>query len=343
MSSALGESRFPDLCRMRRLATILAMAQIATVIVALAPSREGGWTLTTFLSVSGYALWLALLVSVLLCRAKRLLFHLNVGPAILLALLAVAILVAIVSTVVHGLFAGVDTRMRLPSLVRFVTGSVGITVLLTWLAMHYFSLLDRWQAQVAASARAEADALQARIRPHFLFNSMNMIAGLLPREPALAERAVLDLSDLFRAALGAGETSTLAEELDLAERYLAIEQLRFGDRLVVRWERMEPLPWALPLPRLLLQPVLENAVLHGISRLSEGGVVEIRLASVGGQLVIRVRNPVPSTSGRTRGAGHALKNISNRLTYMFGAGAAVECYWEEGSYTCELRIPSQLP
>ena len=122
-----------------------------------------------------------------------------------------------------------------------------------------------------ASARAEADALQARIKPHFLFNSMNTIAGLVRRDPAVAERAVLDLSDLFRAALGAGEgESSLAEEVELAERYLSIEALRLGERLQVRWRRAEPLPWTLPLPRLVLQPLVENAVLHGISRLPAG-------------------------------------------------------------------------
>src|SRR5690606_9994880 len=95
-----------------------------------------------------------------------------------------------------------------PSMTRFVAGSAGVVALITALALRYFYVTDRWQAQVSAIARAEADALQARIRPHFLFNSMNMIAGLLPRNPELAERAVLDLSDLFRAALGAGEINS---------------------------------------------------------------------------------------------------------------------------------------
>ena len=107
-----------------------------------------------------------------------------------------------------------------------------VTVLIVALALRHFYVRDRWAAQVEANARAEAGALQARIRPHFLFNSMNLIAGLLRRDPAVAERAVLDLSDLFRAALGAGEgESTLAAECELAAQYLSIEQLRLGDRL----------------------------------------------------------------------------------------------------------------
>src|SRR5690606_28006493 len=148
------------------------------------------------------------------------------------------------------------------TMLRFAGGTSAVTALIVAVVLRYLYAIDRWQAQVHASARAQADALQARIRPHFLFNSMNTIAGVIRRDPVVAERAVLDLSDLFRAALGAGQRdSTLAEELELAERYLAIEQLRLGDRLQVEWERREPLPLDLPLPRLVLQPLVENAVL----------------------------------------------------------------------------------
>jgi two-component system, LytTR family, sensor histidine kinase AlgZ len=131
-------------------------------------------------------------------------------------------------------------------------------------------------------ARAEADALQARIRPHFLFNSMNTIAGLVRRDPEVAERAVLDLSDLFRAALGAGEgDSSLADEVRTGRALPAIERCAWAPRLQVQWRRHEPLPWDLPLPRLVLQPLVENAVLHGVSRLRKGGTVEIGLRADG--------------------------------------------------------------
>ncbi|MGH8030956.1 MAG: sensor histidine kinase, partial [Luteimonas sp.] len=195
-------------------------------------------------------------------------------------------------------------------------------------------------------ARAEADALQARIRPHFLFNSMNMIASLLRSDPAVAERVVLDLSDLFRAALGAGDgSSTLAEELQLAERYLDIEQLRLGSRLSIAWQKTEPLPWTLPMPRLVLQPLLENAVLHGVSRLVEGGTIAIRIAADAGTLHIDVVNPSlppPAAGGATlgvHGTGHAQRSIAHRLGYAFGARATMRSAWQDGVYRCELRLP----
>lgn len=216
-------------------------------------------------------------------------------------------------------------------------------VLITALALRYFYVSDRWEAQVQANARAQADALQARIRPHFLFNSMNLIASLLRRDPVVAEQAVLDLSDLFRAALGAGEgMSSLRAECELAERYLAIESLRLGERLQVRWHRQEPLPWELPMPRLVLQPLVENAVLHGVSRMPEGGTLYLSLRQRGNQLQIRIVNPAPQPGTQlplVAGAGHAQASISRRLAFQFGAGARMAASWAEGYYACEITLP----
>jgi two-component system sensor histidine kinase AlgZ len=170
---------------------------------------------------------------------------------------------------------------------------------------------------------------------------MNTIAGLVRSDPVVAERAVLDLSDLFRAALGAGEAdSSLQEEVELAERYLAIEGLRLGPRLQVQWQCDEPLPWALPLPRLVLQPLLENAVLHGISRLPEGGCVRIELASDDDLLRIAVSNRSPQPDGSAGpGAHHAQSSIGHRLAYAFGPRARMTAGWDDGYYRCELAIP----
>lgn len=333
----------PDLCRLPRLAAMLGLAQLVVVVVALMPDGASGWTLGRFLSASGYALWLALAVSALLCLSGRLLSRLAPRIGGLCAVALAAAVAAVAAAVVHGLFVsvgGVGDGWVWPSLRRFVAGSSGVAALITALALRYFYVTDRWQAQIHAIARAEADALQARIRPHFLFNSMNMIAGLLPKNPGLAERAVLDLSDLFRAALEAGEgDSTLADEVELAERYLAIEQLRMGDRLQVRWQRSGPLPWDLTMPRLVLQPLLENAVLHGISRLPKGGVIEISIEASFSLLLVRIRNPSPSPDRAGRGAGHAQRSISHRLAYAFGSGMRMAGGWAAGYYVCEIELP----
>ena len=332
---------FPDLCRLHRLGGMLGLAQLAVLVVALVPDGARVWDVAAFLSASGYALWLALSVSVLLCVSRRALSRLPVRLGGGVAVLVAAAVAAFAAAIVHALFSSVYPDTELPTFWRFVSGSAAVVALLSALALRYFYVIDRWQAQTSASARAEADALQARIRPHFLFNSMNMIASLLRRDPDLAERAVLDLSDLFRAALGAGEgNSSLREEVHLGERYLAIEQLRVGERLQVEWTLAEPLPWELPMPRLVLQPLLENAVLHGISRLPQGGTIAIAIAVERGMLAIRVRNPsLAPDKGGVHGAGHALRSIGHRLGYAFGPGARMTAGWDEGYYASEILLP----
>ena len=337
------EPWLPDLCRWPRVAAILGMAELAVVVVALAPDGARHWSPGAFFAASGFASWLALAVAALLCllRAPLSRLPLRLGAV---AAVAVAGAVALVGAgIVHALFSTIGETGT--GFGRFVGGSAAIAMLLSAAVLRHFYVGDRWQAQLAAQARAEADALQARIRPHFLFNSMNLIAGLLRRDPDVAERAVLDLADLFRAALGAGEgDSTLAGECALAESYLGIESLRLGERLRVEWQRGEPLPWDLPMPRLVLQPLVENAVLHGISRLAEGGTVVIALAAASRRLRITVRNPAPPpqaavTAPPHPGAGHAQRSIAHRLAYRFGPAARMTAGWQAGYYLCEIDLP----
>ncbi|HSR65910.1 MAG TPA: sensor histidine kinase, partial [Xanthomonadaceae bacterium] len=149
-----------------------------------------------------------------------------------------------------------------------------------------------------------------------------------------------------RAALGAGEAgSTLAEEVELAERYLAIEALRLGARLQVAWDRREPLPWRQPLPRLVLQPLVENAVLHGISRLPQGGTVAIVLRAEAGRLHLAVGNPAPPAAEPALhvGAGHAQRSIGLRLAHAFGPRARMTSGGDAGYYRCELEVPIADP
>ena len=275
-----GDPWLPDLCRLPRLAMLFAVAELVVLVVAIAPGGEA-WSVGQFASASAFALWLALSIAVLLCAARARLSRL---PLVVggLAAIACALLVALVgAALVYQLDLALGYTLVPPDvgLGAFAGASAAIAALITAVVLRYLYVLDGWQAQVRASAQAQADALQARIRPHFLFNSLNAIVGLVRRDPVVAERALLDLSDLFRAALDAGKSgSSLREEVELAERYLAIEALRLGPRLQVDWRKEEPLPWDLPLPRLLLQPLVENAVLHGIARLPQGGSVDITLS-----------------------------------------------------------------
>ena len=165
---------------------------------------------------------------------------------------------------------------------RFLLPNVGIAAIVGALALRYFHVAHEWRRSVELEARSRIRALQARIRPHFLFNSMNTIASLTRSDPARAEEAIEDLSDLFRVSLSEARAQiTLREELEVARIYQRIEQLRLGDRLQVRW-KVADLPAEAIVPSLLLQPLLENAIGHGIEPLPEGGTVTIEGHAEGG-------------------------------------------------------------
>ncbi len=342
-STRAAEPWLPDLCRLPRLATMFGVAELVVLVLALAPDGGAHWNVQRFVSASGFALWLALSIAVLLCASRRQLSRLPIGAGAVTAVAAAAAIALLGASMLYALDRniGYDTIPRGVGLPEFASGSAAIAALITAVVLRYLYVIDGWQAQVRASARARADALQARIKPHFLFNSMNTIAGLVRHDPVVAERAVLDLSDLFRAALGAGESdSSLREEVDLAERYLAIEALRLGPRLQVGWQRDETLPWNMPLPRLVLQPLIENAVVHGVSRLAEGGLVDIELHAQSGVLRVVVSNRAPPPDGSAgTGARHAQESIGHRLSYFFGPRARMTAGWHEGYYRCELSIP----
>ena len=340
------EPWLPDFCKRPRILVMLGMAQLVVLLVALWPGDGSTLTVGQFLSASAFSLWLAMAVAVLLCLARRVLSRLPVMLGVVGLLLLAGLIAMFAAGVVYGLYTALGQPLLDVGFWRFVCGSAANAVLITALVSRYFYISDRWAGQLNANARAEADALQARIRPHFLFNSMNLIASLVRRDPVVAERAVLDLSDLFRAALGASEgDSSLTEEVELAKRYLAIESLRLGDRLEVEWEVTEPLPWTLRLPHLVLQPLVENSVLHGISRLPEGGMLKIRIWADASSLRVSIHNPAPSPRTANlvlqTGAGHAQKSIAYRLAYKFNARATLKGSWQDGQYTCEFVVPLQ--
>jgi two-component system sensor histidine kinase AlgZ len=207
------------------------------------------------------------------------------------------------------------------------------------LLLRYFYIQEQWQAQVKAHAKASLQALQARINPHFLFNAMNTIAALVRKDARIAETAIEDLSDLFRAALGdeQGE-STVADELHIAKQYLAIEKLRLGERLQIDWQIAESFPMHSKMPRLLLQPLFENAIIHGVALLPAGGCIVCVITKHEHILNFEIRNPVTNAGGQS-GFGHALQSIQERLRLVFGDNARINGGVVDTEYVCRLRVP----
>ena len=331
----------PDFCRLPTLFAVIVGAELVVLILAFAPLTREGASAYAFGTATLFAQWSALTSAVLLCKLRTVLSRLSQRPGVLLAWFVPVAVTALGAGMLYEIDQGLHllgARIADPS--GFVIRCAALAGLIGAVALRYAWVQEQWRQQVSAQAKAESEALQARIRPHFLFNSMNTIASLVRSDPPQAERAVEDLSDLFRAALGAGEgDSTLVEEVELVERFLAIEKLRLGDRLRVRWQREEPLPWDMKLPRLVLQPLVENAIIHGIAQLADGGEIAINLRAQGASLHVRIENPCPPGMGAAEGNGHAQQNILHRLRYRFGKAADMATRHDAGYYACELTLP----
>jgi two-component system sensor histidine kinase AlgZ len=190
-----------------------------------------------------------------------------------------------------------------------------------------------------ADATARLAELQARIRPHFLFNTLNSAVALVREDPARAEAILEDLSDLFRHALmELGESVTLAEEVALARRYLDIEQVRFGQRLQVEWS-VDPSAGQARVPPLMLQPLVENAVKHGVEPSVRGAEVRISTQRRGGTVVIKVTNTVPAGQGRA-GQGLAQANVRDRLRLLHDVRGQFQAALKDGVYQVRMEVPA---
>ncbi|MFO1264828.1 MAG: histidine kinase [Rhodoferax sp.] len=200
-------------------------------------------------------------------------------------------------------------------------------------------LVMRAQRQQPALASARLAELQSRIRPHFLFNTLNSAIALVRAEPAKAEALLEDLSDLFREALkDSCEPVTLAHELALARRYLAIEQVRFGERLRLHW-RLDPRADGAQLPPLLLQPLVENAVRHGVEPSTEGADVHISTQRRGSTVVIKVSNTLPAGPGEP-GQGLALDNVRERLSLLHDVQGQLRSQFKDGIFLVRIEVPA---
>ncbi len=218
-----------------------------------------------------------------------------------------------------------------------------VSLVLGGIILRYFFLQQQLLRQEQMELQSRLDSLRARIRPHFLFNTLNSIASLIVSRPESAEQAVEDLAELFRASLKENRgATTVADELRLCELYLGIEQLRLGDRLRVEWQVDATLLDA-PMPSLVLQPLVENAVYHGIARLPEGGVITVVLDREGDSVRVTVDNPVPAGAQSSEGNQMALANVEQRLQVIYGARAGLQLQPSPQRFSITLRYdPDQM-
>jgi LytS/YehU family sensor histidine kinase len=229
-----------------------------------------------------------------------------------------------------------------------VAGTTGCILYILAVALHYLLMAleqrqdaERTEQELRVLAReAELKALRAQLNPHFLFNSLNSISALTTLDARRAREMCVLLSDFLRKSLRLGERSTvkLSEELDLVRNYLAIEQTRFGSRLQVEWV-VDPSVEGVEIPTLLLQPLVENAIKHGIAQIPEGGTIRIKASARGAIAEIHVENPVDPDAERPQGLGLGLRQVKQRLQGRYGSQTFFEAQIREGRHEVVLTFP----
>jgi two-component system, LytTR family, sensor histidine kinase AlgZ len=329
----LGEAGSPfDVCHAGFvLRTVLLSQCVMAVGIGFGASSAADWIFgvakASIPTLVGLLSWL-----MVTCAAHRLLARLPVSLQWLLP-------IAWGSACALGghAFVGLLSIEPVPDVQRVAAAAAGAGVAAVFVAW----LRTRSRLERPAQAAARLAELQSRIRPHFLFNTLNSAIVLVRLDPARAEAVLEDLSELFRAALEGGDqhgSATLHEEIELARRYLDIEAVRFGQRLNVKWDLDAGADGA-KLPPLLLQPLVENAVRHGIEPLPEGGTVQISTRVRYGMAEVIVHNPVGTQRAIVPGHGLALRNVRERLRLMHDVAAGFRISQGGGRFEVKISVP----
>ena len=340
----------PDLCSPLAVFGVVLASQLFALLLTLA-GQPGWFAFYSHLAQTALLLlWTGLIGAAVLCRLRQWLTRFTVPAGSVVTYLVVMACVTAVSETAFWLGrylgAGPDTGGGwFPTdHWSFLTRNLAIATLVMAPLLRYFYVSQQWQRNVRREAEARLNALQARIRPHFLFNSMNTIASLTRSNPVAAEQAVEDLADLFRASLRDGrQLIPLQEELEIARVYERMEQHRMGPRLRVEW-LLGSLPETAEIPGLTIQPLLENAIYHGIEPSADPGVISVSGESDGQHIRIAVTNPVPPAGLPARkGHGLALDNIRERLELAFGKDGTLTVEAAPGRFTVTILFPANGP
>jgi two-component system sensor histidine kinase AlgZ len=346
-SSAPQNFFLPDFCAGRAAFAIVLIVELVAVVMSLARQSIHHKFWLDLAAASIFLLWIGLGCAAALCRSRVWLVRMNAANASALSLVVITVIIALVSEVTYQLgqyLSGgnpVELDMFPAEHAEFLLRNIGIGFIVGALALRYFFVNAEWKRTIELEAQSRIRALQARIRPHFLFNSMNTIAALTRSDPQKAEQAVEDLADLFRANLSdAKDRIALGEELEVARVYQRIEQLRLGDRLKVNWQ-VDGLPMDVRVPSLLLQPLLENAIYHGIERLPNGGTVTVSATQSGNMIRLAVTNPTADNNHTREHEGNklALDNIKQRLELAWPGKSSVLVETLPGQYSVALIFP----
>ncbi|HJW82510.1 MAG TPA: histidine kinase [Acidiferrobacterales bacterium] len=345
-ATAADDTHFlPNFCRGRAIGGIVLIAELLAIVITLVTRRISTNLFQDLLLVSLFVQWIALSGAATLCMARRFLDKLPNSRALgfaYLLLLAVVLVVSEAAVWVLWLTGAVGSP-RPEWYAYFHIQNFTVAAIINALALRYFLARHQLRQRTLSEARAKIEVLRSRIRPHFLFNTMNIIASLIRSAPDKAETAVVDMADLFRTMLGDSENLVpVSNEIAIAKKYLDIEALRLDNRLRVDWN-VGKFPRKAVMPVLVLQPLLENAIQHGIEPIPTGGVINVRLWEENDIIHILVTNPLPRLRSKTPmtplPSEHTLDNLRLRLESHYGDAARFEITQEPERFSVAVQIP----
>jgi len=327
----------PSLCRGKTLFRLLVLAQAVAILLAFAPGIAADpWYRLGIISL--YTHWITLLSLGLLCPLLPRLSQRPLSLALLIICLVLLAVTALVSWVAWQGFP--EAFGEGLSFGYFVLSNLVLALVVGLLAGQLVLIHAERTRLISAQSSAELDAFQARIQPHFLFNSLNALAELIHQSPSDAEQALLDLADLFRAAMQAGSLLSLAQELELVQKYLALEKWRLGTKLEVELQLPSPLP-AVKLPALTLQPLVENAVRYGVEPSTTPVKITLQVVTGKQQVSILLTNPLLASGSPTRQQnGLALQNIQARLELLYGDRQQFSCRRFDEQFRVKIVLPT---
>jgi two-component system sensor histidine kinase AlgZ len=336
----------PEMCTPQAVLRVMVGAEVLAIVLALtSASATYQASLVKLGLTSLFVQWVALSSTLTVCllanKIKRLKV-INIAVSLSTIVIAFTIGASILAIMADSYQkVGVVYYWDTP----FIFRNVFIALVLSVMASHYFYVHSQRAEFSRADSGAKYDALQSRMRPHFLFNSLNSIAQLIQVDKDKAEDALLDLADIFRSTLDTRNRISLGEELDVTLRYLRMEGLRLGKRrLNIVWDMdRQTLPFNMEIPPLLLQPLVENAIYHGIQPCKDGGTLGISLYDAGQRLDVVVTNPVPpaGTNSHQKGNHIAQENLKNRLRLAYGDRANLKISKSEHQYRVSFSIPKE--
>lgn len=336
-------SFLPNFCSAEVIFVVVLSAELLAIVLSLALPIYSRDILFDLAMNSLFVQWVSLSCVGLLCTLRRYFACLTEKKAAIISYLTILLVSFIISELAWwSLYVYPNNIIPTRDLhFLFLLRSMGIAAIVGAVVLRYLYVQHQWRKNIEATATSRYQALQSRIRPHFLFNCMNTIASLTRKSPELAEQSIEDLADLFRASLlEPTELYKISEEWKLCQHYLRIETHRLGNRLIVDWD-IDTLPDDALLPPLSLQPLLENAIYHGIERLAEGGTIKIEGELVNKQLSIKFTNPIPTAEIEDdhKGNKHAQENIRQRLNALFGDKSTLKINTTNNQYAVELSLP----